>query len=118
MKKSQKKNDYVLLLTTTNRVEEAYRIANHLVAARLVACVNIVPSISSIYRWKGSVQKDAEVLMILKTKKSRIGRLEKALRAIHSYETPELIAFPIVYGLREYLKWIDDSVANEKAVKS
>ncbi len=119
MKGTRKKDPYVVLFSTTNRLEEAHRIAHQLIAARLVACVNIVPSISSVYRWKGSVQKDTEVLMIMKTKKSRISRLEKSLRAIHSYETPELIALPIVYGLPEYLKWIDDSLAIEKsAVKS
>ncbi len=115
MKKKRVPGNYLLLLTTTNRVEEAHRMAVYLVNARLVACVNIIPSISSVYRWKGSVQKDSEVLMILKTSKSKIGRLEKTLRKIHSYETPELIAIPVAYGLPEYLKWIDDSVTTRKS---
>jgi len=115
MRKNPVPKDYLLLFTTTNHIEDAYRIADHLVAARLVACVNIVPSVSSVYRWKGSVQKDSEVLMILKTRKSKIGRLEKTIREIHSYETPELIAIPVAYGLLEYLKWIDDSVTTRKS---
>jgi len=115
MKGTRKKGSYVVLFSTTNRLEEAHRIAHQLIAARLVACANIVPSISSVYLWKGSIRNDTEVLMILKTKKSRIPKLEKAFRALHSYETPELIALPLEYGLQEYLKWIDDSLSSPKS---
>ena len=115
MKKTARKDDYLLLLTTTNRIEEAHRMADHLVAAGLVACVNIIPSIFSIYLWKGAVQKDNEVLMILKTKKSKIGKLQETFRKIHGYETPELIACRLEYGLPEYLRWIDDSLAGRKS---
>ncbi len=104
------KEKYCVLLSTTNSVEEASKIAGHLVERHLVACVNIIPSILSVYRWENKVNSDPEILLIMKTLVSSIPRVEKAIRELHSYETPELIALPIQYGMKEYLKWMADSV--------
>ena len=104
---------YMVFFSTTNSVEDARRISEHLVKERLVACVNIVPSITSIYWWKDRVTEDQEVLMIIKTSSRKAAEVEKAIRSLHKYETPELIGIDLMYGLPEYLKWIEASV-NEK----
>ncbi|HET6266999.1 MAG TPA: divalent-cation tolerance protein CutA [Acidobacteriota bacterium] len=103
-------SEYCVAFTTTANTQEATRIAEELVLQRLAACVNIVPSIRSIYRWKGGVQQDTESLLIIKTERARIAELEKAIRKLHSYEVPELIVLDIESGLTDYLQWIADSV--------
>jgi periplasmic divalent cation tolerance protein len=102
---------YMVFFSTTNSVEDARRISQHLVQEHLVACVNIVPSITSIYWWKDSVTEDQEVLMIIKTSSRKAAEVEKAIRSLHKYETPELIGIEVRYGLSEYLKWMDDSIS-------
>ena len=104
-------NRFAIALTTTGSMEEATKIAEHLVTQHLVACVNIVSSIRSIYWWKDSVQQDDELLMIMKTERKMIPRIEEAIRSLHSYDVPELVVLPIEDGLPEYLKWIGDSLA-------
>ena len=102
-----KQEGYVLLFSTAGNEQEARAIATHLVSHHLVACVNIVPSIHSIYWWKNGVTEDNEVLLLMKSKRENIAEIEKAVRSLHSYETPELIAVPLHYGFSEYLNWID-----------
>jgi periplasmic divalent cation tolerance protein len=104
------REDYVLLISTAGNVQEARTIARNLVSKHLVACVNIVPSIHSIYWWKDEVAEDHELLILIKSKRHKIPEIEKTIRSLHSYETPELIAVPLEYGLAEYLKWIDASL--------
>lgn len=104
---------YMIFFSTTNSVEDARRISEHLVKERLVACVNIVPSITSIYWWKGSVTEDQEVLMIIKTSSRKAAEVEKAIRSLHKYETPELIGFQLQYGLPEYLQWMQTSLKED-----
>ena len=104
----------IIILSTAGSEQEASKIAEHLVMNRLAACVNIVPSIQSVYRWKGEINTDKEVLMIIKTDASRFLEIEQAVRNLHSYETPELIAFPIQQGLKGYLDWIEDSVSRKE----
>lgn len=101
---------FLLLLSTAGSLEEASKIADHLVSRRLVACVNIVPAIQSVYWWNNQIQRENEVLMVMKTKAARLPDIEKEIRAIHSYEVPELLAMPIHQGLAQYLKWVDESV--------
>jgi periplasmic divalent cation tolerance protein len=98
--------DCVVVLITASGEEEAARIGRELVEARLAACVNIVPSIRSIYRWEGSVQDDREVLMIAKTRKELFGNLREKVKDLHSYTVPEILALPVVEGLEEYLSWV------------
>ncbi|MDE3048614.1 MAG: divalent-cation tolerance protein CutA [Nitrospirota bacterium] len=95
----------VVLVTAVNQ-EEAVRIGKEMVNAKLAACANIIPGVKSIYRWKGKVVKTQEVLLILKSSKPRYRALEKAIKAVHTYEIPEIIALPVMEGLAQYIGWV------------
>ena len=95
----------VVLMTAANR-EEANQIAEILVGARLAACVQILPEIESVYRWQGEVQREKEILLLAKTTRSRFDELESKVRAMHSYETPEIIAVPVTDASAPYLEWL------------
>lgn len=84
-----------------------------MVSMRLAACANIIPGIQSIYRWKGKVAKAREVLLILKSTKPRYHALEKAIKAMHTYEIPEVIALPVTEGLERYIRWVRSETHNE-----
>jgi periplasmic divalent cation tolerance protein len=99
-----------LVLTTASSNEEARRLAKTLVERHLAACVNMVPNINSIYRWKEKVEESQEFLLLMKTTKSAIPKLRDAIQELHSYEVPECIVLPIEDGSEAYLKWIDESV--------
>jgi periplasmic divalent cation tolerance protein len=105
----------IVIFGTAGSEQEASKIAEYLVINRLAACVNIIPSIQSVYRWKGEINIDKEVLMIIKTDASRFLEIEQAVRSLHSYEVPELIAFPIQQGLQGYLDWIAKSVSTKES---
>jgi len=102
--------DHLLVFITTGSVEEGERIARTLVQERLAACVNIVPAITSIYRWQGEVHTDSEVLLIAKSRQGLFDYLAARVKELHSYQVPEIIALPIVAGSPAYLSWIDESV--------
>src|ERR1700704_4116696 len=102
--------DKRLVLTTCGSPEEARRIAQELVERRLAACVNIVPQIESVYRWKGEVESATEWLLIVKTTADAFERLRDALHKLHSYELPECIEIAIEDGSVQYLSWISESV--------
>ena len=95
---------------TAASVEEATKIADTLVDSKLAACVQVLPEMHSIYLWKGEVERAREVLMIAKTTMAKFEGLQSQVRAIHSYETPEIIALPIVAGSEDYLKWLTSSL--------
>jgi periplasmic divalent cation tolerance protein len=99
---------YTICLVTIDDLEKAAQIAKILVEKKLVACVNIVPKIRSIYFWKGQVCDDSEVLMIMKTRGDLFDELRTAVKELHPYEVPEIISWNIEQGLESYLKWIDD----------
>ncbi len=101
---------YALMLSTVAASDQAEMIADHLVSHHLAACVNIVPSVKSVYRWKGEVTREQEVLLLIKTEQACVPQVEKAIREIHPYENPELIALTLDYGKSEYLEWITDSL--------
>jgi len=101
----------VVALSTVGSAEEADRLARALVERRLAACVNVVPGVVSHYRWQGELQRDEERLLVIKTRAERIEALRDALRELHPYELPELVAFEISAGSPEYLKWLDDGVS-------
>jgi periplasmic divalent cation tolerance protein len=100
----------VLVLSTVGTREDAERIAAALVDERLAACVNVVPGLASTYRWKNAVQRDEELLLLIKTRAEHVEDLGARLRALHPYEVPELIVLPIAGGHGPYLDWIRDSV--------
>jgi periplasmic divalent cation tolerance protein len=107
----QEANDAAIavMLTAVSR-EEAVRLAEMLVGARLAACVQILPEIESVYHWKGELRRDAEVLLLAKTTQARFPLLEREVRALHSYETPEIIALPISAASAPYLEWLTATV--------
>jgi periplasmic divalent cation tolerance protein len=99
-------SSYVVVLVTTGNFEEARRIADMLVQQRKAACVNIVPRVSSVYRWEGRIEQDEESLMVVKTRAELLPEVVDSVRAAHSYEVPEIIALPIAGGNRDYLDWL------------
>ena len=103
-------SDHGIVLSTAGSEEEASRIASDLVERRLAACVNVVPGVTSTYRWQGSIHRDAEWLLIVKTRRDRFEAVRDAIRAIHSYEQPEVVLIDVAHGDPGYLRWIDESV--------
>jgi periplasmic divalent cation tolerance protein len=106
--------DKRIVLTTASSEEEARKIARHLVECRLAACVNIVPQITSIYRWQEKVEEAREWLLIAKTTAAAFGRVRQAIAELHSYEVPECICLTIEDGSPAYLQWITESVPGKK----
>lgn len=102
------KQAIVALVTATSK-QEAARIGRALVKAELAACVNMLPGIRSIFRWEGKVSEGREVLLIVKSRSDLFGRLATEVKRLHSYQVPEVIAFPIVHGAADYLAWIHKS---------
>ena len=101
-------NQLVTLCTVPDR-EAGERIAATLVEERLAACVNLIPGLTSIYRWQGKVEKAAECLLVIKTTSSRFEQLRERIKALHPYEVPEIIAVPITVGDSAYLNWISEN---------
>lgn len=104
---------YIQVTTTTETMEQAQTIALHLVEAKLAACVQIVGPINSIYRWKGKVENAQEWLCLIKTQDYLYDKVEASIKSHHPYETPEIIAVPIVKGSNEYLGWLDTETVNK-----
>lgn len=99
----------VLVLTTLPLDAETDAFARALVDERLVACVNVLPEVRSIYRWEGKVETADERQLLMKTTRERVPLLLQRIRALHPYEVPEFIVLPIVDGSDDYLAWIDSS---------
>ncbi len=95
-----------LALTTVAGREEARRLAEALVEQGAAACVNIVPAVESVYRWKGAMERASELLLVIKTTQDRLEALAAALSAMHSYELPELLVLDVEAGSRAYLDWV------------
>jgi periplasmic divalent cation tolerance protein len=102
--------DKKLVLTATGSKEEARKIARTLVERRLAACINIVPQVDSIYRWKGETEEAQEWLLVIKTTGAAFERVRDAIKELHSYDVPECICISIENGSPDYLQWIADSV--------
>lgn len=104
----------IVIFITSNSFSEAESIANALVEEGFAACCNIIIPVTSIYRWKGEIHRDQEVLLIIKTKGSKFNELQVRVKELHSYEVPEIIALPIVDGLPAYLQWIENETGGKK----
>ncbi len=103
--------DKIVVLVTCGSMQEAKRVANGLIEARLAACVNISTSpVESVYRWKGRVERAREILLLVKSTRKRFAALCREIERLHSYDVPEIIALPITEGSRGYLRWLGESV--------
>lgn len=102
----------IAVFVTTANANEAGRLADMLIARRLAACVQILPEMESVYRWQDKIERQKEVLVIAKTIMVKFEALEREVRAMHSYETPEIVAFPLTAGSAPYLEWLNSSVSD------
>jgi len=98
--------DTVVVYTNLPDRDAAMRIAQALIEERLAACVNVLPECMSVYRWKDAVETAREVPLMIKTRQALYGEVEAAIRRLHPYELPEVVAVPVVRGLPEYLEWV------------
>ncbi|HUV38951.1 MAG TPA: divalent-cation tolerance protein CutA [Planctomycetota bacterium] len=103
-------SDVIQVSTTTGTRDDAQRIADALVEKRLAACVQVVGPVTSTYRWQGNVERTTEWLCLIKTTAALYGEVESAIRELHPYEVPEIIAVPVAAGSRDYLEWLKGSV--------
>lgn len=100
----------VVVLITAKDKREADRIARALVKNRLAACVNIIAGLRSIFRWQGKLEEAKETLLLVKSRKEKFAKIVELVKAMHSYEVPEIIAIPIAEGFKPYLDWINASI--------
>ena len=103
-----------MVFVTTASQEEAARIGKALVEQELAACANIIPSVTSIFRWEGKVSEEAECLMVLKSRTDLFEDLAGTVKRLHSYQVPEIIGIPIEQGWPAYLAWVRDSTRKPK----
>lgn len=106
---------HLLVLVTVPTVAEGDRIGRALVEGRQAACVNVVPGLRSIYRWQRAVESADEALLLVKTTREAFERVAAAVRALHPYSLPEIVAVPLAAGLSAYLAWIDEGTTPERA---
>lgn len=97
-----------VLYSTTDTLESAKTIARALVKEKLVACVHILPKIESIYRWQGKIEEASECVILVKTSDRNVQNVIQKIRSLHPYEVPEILVFPPVGGLKEYLDYVDE----------
>lgn len=102
--------EFVVIFVTASTEEEAKKIESTLLDQRKAACVNIILGIKSSFWWKGEIETAQEVLLMIKTKTSKLNEIIRIVKEIHSYETPEVIALPIIGGNEDYLRWIGKEV--------
>jgi periplasmic divalent cation tolerance protein len=101
----------VVVLSAVGKREDAERIAEALVRERLAACVNVVPGVVSVYRWKGRVERDDELLLVVKTRAEKVEELRARLLDLHPYELPEVVVLAVAGGHEPYLDWIAENVS-------
>ncbi|MBL7685442.1 MAG: divalent-cation tolerance protein CutA [Deltaproteobacteria bacterium] len=103
----------MIIFTTVSSQKIAKKISEILVQEKLVACVNIIPQLTSIYIWKNKLCREKEILLMMKTRREKYAALEKRLRQIHPYETPEIIGIKINKGSKDYLNWILETLSRK-----
>ncbi len=105
--------EHLVAITTLGDSDQAVRLARALLEMRLVACINIVPGVRSLYRWEGEIADEREQILVMKTRADRYRELEAAVSELHPYDCPELIAFRVEKGAPSYLSWIDDCLSSD-----
>ncbi|MBF0385486.1 MAG: divalent-cation tolerance protein CutA [Candidatus Omnitrophica bacterium] len=101
---------YTVIFVTASSKEEAKKIAESLLADKLIACANIIEKVTSIYLWEGKIENSEEVLMVIKTKEELFDKVAAKVKSLHSYSVPEIISLPIEKGNKDYLSWIEECV--------
>ena len=104
-----------VVLVTHESGEAAEELAGRLIEERLAACGNVIPGLVSVFRWEGEIQRDPEVLLILKTTADRVEALTARVRELHSYDVPEVLALPVRGGLREYMAWVQQECGEDQS---
>jgi periplasmic divalent cation tolerance protein len=104
--------EIIVALCSCSDSGAARRIANALVEQRLAACVSILPSVESVYRWQEEIQSASEALLLIKTTSESFPALREKILELHSYDTPEIIALPVVAGFEKYLRWMGEQVSS------
>ena len=102
-------SEAIIVFSTCANRKEALSIASAIVKDQLAACVQLLPPIRSIYRWQGAIEQSREILMLFKTTAAQFPALEKRIGELHSYDTPEILAVPVVAGAEKYLAWLRES---------
>lgn len=103
-------SDYIQVITTVDNAELAKKIAGILVERNLAACAQVSGPITSIYKWKGKIENEQEWYCLIKTSSDLFGEVESAIKEIHPYEVPEIIALPIIHGSHAYLAWLGETI--------
>ncbi|MBI5687736.1 MAG: divalent-cation tolerance protein CutA [Verrucomicrobia bacterium] len=106
-------NAYCVVFVTSGSRREARRIARALLEQRLVACASIVSGVESHYWWEGKIDHAREWLLVMKTRRGKFRAVERAVKQLHSYQVPEIVALPLAAGQGDYLRWIDGSLSSQ-----
>jgi periplasmic divalent cation tolerance protein len=101
---------YIVIFITCPKKQEAIKIAQALLKARLAACVNITGKVDSFFRWEGDIDRAGEHLLIAKSTRAKLAKIVSLVKSLHSYKVPEIIGLPVLGGNKNYLDWIDDSI--------
>ncbi|MDD5669828.1 MAG: divalent-cation tolerance protein CutA [Candidatus Omnitrophica bacterium] len=104
------RTSYIVVFVTSSNDKEAKIIARELIEHKIAACVNMIPKINSIFWWEKKIDNADEILLIIKSKYTALGKIIKTVKKLHSYQVPEIIALPIIGGNKDYLSWIHESV--------
>jgi periplasmic divalent cation tolerance protein len=108
--------DKIVVLSACASAEEAQKLSRALVEKRLAACVNMIPAIRSVYRWKDAIQENEEVLLVIKTSRALMEEVKDEIERLHSYEVPEVIALQVVDGSERYLAWMNRELAHKPSL--
>jgi periplasmic divalent cation tolerance protein len=102
--------DYIQVVTTTEKKDDAHRIARSVVERRLAGCVQVIGPITSTYRWKEAIETAEEWMCVIKSRKDLYPELEKSIREVHPYEVTEILAVPVAEGSKDYLEWLGNEI--------
>lgn len=105
--------EYALVYVAAANEAQAMQIGNALVVERLAGCVNVIPNMKSIFRWKGGVQQENEAVLIAKTRADKIHDLNERVRSLHSYETPAILAIPLLHVDADFAKWLEENLEGQ-----
>ena len=104
----------LIVFVTVSSQEEGERIGSSLVESKLAACVNVLPQVSSIFSWQGKIEKDGEIMLLIKTTSERMDDLAAKIKEMHSYDVPEILAVPVFAGSRDYIDWVHQETNSKK----